>query len=517
MIRSLFLILVASSFALPPSSFAAKPRPNILHILADDMGWNALSCYGNKDLQTPHLDRLAAQGMRFTQAYADAQCSPTRAAFLSGQYGARTGVFKVLNEKEPSFAPMRSAEAKDALGPETATLATTLRKAGYTTGISGKWHIANNYAVAALRKREGYFDAYGFDFAGPANGNEHHEDKTVTAITDDFIGFIESNRGRPWFAFVAHFSPHTKLEAPEALIAKHVARGFKRSADEEGKSTERPIANYLAMLEHLDNEVGRLLAKLDELKLSDNTLVIFTSDNGGLSRVTNNAPLREGKGSPYEGGIRVPLLVRWPGKVKPGSECEVPVHTVDFYPTFMSVAASQSSPLAPREEPKIPPANIATESSDTPPASNTPRSSRRSEMTTLDGESLLPLLTQTGPLQRPALFWHMPTYTTNYGRTPCAVIREGDWKLIHWFGDYLDTTGFTPDDKPYGKLVVGPRTEVFNLREDPNETRNVATDRPKKTTHLTNALNAWLKRTGAKLPTPNPDFNEKRWWISAKD
>jgi arylsulfatase A-like enzyme len=140
------------------------------------------------------LDRLAAQGMRFTQAYADAQCSPTRAAFLSGQYGARTGVFKVLNEKEPSFAPMRSAEAKDALGPETATLATTLRQAGYTTGISGKWHIAQNHAVAALRKREGYFDSYGFDFAGPANSNENHEDKTVTAITDDIIGFIESNR-----------------------------------------------------------------------------------------------------------------------------------------------------------------------------------------------------------------------------------------------------------------------------------------------------------------------------------
>lgn len=472
--------LLLTLFAFCPSLFAAQP--NILYILADDMGWNALSCYGNKDLVTPHLDRLAAQGMRFTQAYADAQCSPTRAAFLSGQYGARTGVFKVLNEKEPSFAPMRSAEAKDAMGPETGTLATTLRKAGYTTGISGKWHIANNYAVAAMRKREGYFDAYGFDFAGPANGNEHHEDKAVAAITDDIIGFIEANRSKPWFAFAAHFSPHTKLEAPEALIAKHVTRGFKRSANDEGKSTERPIANYLAMLEHLDNEVGRLLAKLDELKLSDHTVVIFTSDNGGLSRVTNNAPLREGKGAPYEGGIRVPLIVRWPAEVKAGSECDVPVHTVDFYPTFATLAGATS----PEEHP-------------------------------LDGESLLPLLTQIGPLQRTALHWHMPTYTTNYGRTPCAVIREGDWKLIHWFGDYLDTTGSTPDDKPYGKLVVGPRTEVYNLLEDPFEAHNLAADRPKKTTHLTNALHAWLKRTRAKLPTPNPDFNEKRWWTSAKE
>ncbi len=203
----------------------------------------------------------------------------------------------------------------------------------------------------------------------------------------------------------------------------------------------------------------------------ENTLVIFTSDNGGLSRVTNNAPLREGKGSPYEGGIRVPLIVRWPGKVKAGSECDVPVHAVDFYPTFAAFAEAA------------------------PPADHP-----------LDGESLLPLLTQTGTLQRPALFWHMPTYTTNYGRTPCAVIREGDWKLIHWFGDYLDTTGFTPDDKPYGKLVLGPRTELYNLREDPGETRNLATERPKKTTHLTNALHAWLKRAGAKIAHPESRF-----------
>jgi uncharacterized sulfatase len=394
-------------------------------------------------------------------------------------------VFKVLNEKEPAFAPMRPAEAKDALGPEAATLAASLRQAGYTTGISGKWHIAHDYAVAALRRRKGYFDAYGFDFAGPANGSEHHEDKTVTAITDDIIGFIKANRGNPWFAFASHFSPHTKLEAPEALIAKHVARGFTPSADDEGKSTERPIANYLAMLEHLDNEVGRLLAELDALGIADNTLVIFTSDNGGLSRVTNNAPLREGKGSPYEGGIRVPLIVRWPGKVKAGSECDVPVHAVDFYPTFIQAASASAKSKQPDA------ADAAA---------------------TLDGENLLPLLTQTGTLRRSVLFWHMPTYSANFGRTPCAVVREGDWKLIHWFGDYLDTTGFTPDDKPYGKLVAGQRTDVFNLREDPCETRNLATDRPEKTTHLTNALNAWLKRTGAKLPTPNPGFNEKRWW-----
>ena len=475
-------ILLLFLCSLSGSAFAEQP--NVLHILADDMGWNALSCYGNKDVSTPNLDRLAAQGMRFTSAYADAQCSPTRAAFLSGQYGARTGVFKVLNEKEPSRAPMLSPEANAALAPEVATLATTLRTAGYTTGISGKWHIANNASVAPLRnQRDGkYFDSYGVDFAGTANGGEHHEDKTVTAITDDIIHFIEMNKDGPWFAFISHFSPHTPLEAPEELIAKHVARGFKRAGSNEGMSTERPIANYLAMLEHLDNKVGRLLAKLDELKLHERTVVVFTSDNGGLSRVTKNTPLREGKGAPYEGGIRVPLIVRWPKKVKAGSTCDVPVHAVDFYPTYAAISGA------------------------TPPAKHP-----------LDGESLFPLLEQTGTLKRTTLYWHMPTYTTNYGRTPCAVIREGDWKLIHWFGDYLDTTGFTPDDKPYGKLVIGPRTELYNVREDISETRDLASERPKKTLHLTNALNAWLKRTGANLPKENPGFDAKRWWTSGRE
>jgi len=480
--KHILTLLAALLWApLAVSQAAEARRPNILHILADDMGWTAPSCYGNQDVATPHLDRLAAQGMRFTSAYADAQCSPTRAAFLSGQYGARTGVFKVLNEQEPARAFLRSPEANAALGPQVATLPTTLRKAGYATGISGKWHIAHNSAVAPLRKRdEGkYFDAYGFDFAGPANSAEHHEDKTVAAITSDIIGFIAANRDRPWFAFVAHFSPHTPLEAPQALIDKYVARGYHRAETNEGRSTERPIANYLAMLEHLDNEVGRLLAALDALGLADSTLVVFTSDNGGLSRVTSNTPLREGKGAPYEGGIRVPLIVRWPGQVIAGSACDTPVHAVDFYPTFAALAQA----VRPADHP-------------------------------LDGESLLPLLTQTGTLQRTALHWHMPTYTTNFGRTPCAVIREGDWKLIHWFGDYLDTTGFTPDDKPYGKLVLGPRTELYNLREDIGETNDLAAKRPQKTTHLTNALHAWWKATGASLPTRNPDFDEETWWAA---
>jgi uncharacterized sulfatase len=236
------------------------------------------------------------------------------------------------------------------------------------------------------------------------------------------------------------------------------------------------------MLEHLDNEVGRLLARLDALQLTDRTVVVFTSDNGGLSRMASSAPLREGKGSPYEGGIRVPLMVRWPGRVAAGGVTAVPVHVIDFYPTYAALAGAN------------------------PPAGHR-----------LDGLSLLPVLTGAGGLARDTLAWHMPSYTAMYGRTPCAVLRKGDWKLIHWFGDYLDPRGFTPDQTPYGKLVVGPRTELYHLADDLSETRDLAADRPEKVRELRAALEAWWRDTGAGFPTRNPDFAEANWWVTRAD
>jgi len=475
--------LAALAFSVAPPAVAAGlgTRPNLLFILADDLGWTGLSCYGNKDVATPNLDRLAAQGMRFTQAYADSQCSPTRAAFFSGQYGARSGVFKVIHEKEPPKAYMRPPEANLAMPPEVATLARTLRGAGYTTGLSGKWHIADNYLAANLREKDGgkYFDRYGFDFCGAASEINFPEDKAVTAITDDILGFIERSKDRPWFAYAAHFTTHTKLTAPKALVEKHAARGYKRTTSPAGRYAERPTAEYLAMLEHFDNEVGRLLARLDAMKIADNTVIVFAGDNGGMSRMTSCAPLREGKGSPYEGGIRVPFFVRWPAEVKSGSLSDVPVHVVDLYPTFAALAGA------------------------TPPANHK-----------LDGENLLPLWRQTGALKRTALYWHMPTYTVMYARTPCAVIRDGDWKLIHWFGDYLDTKGFTPDDMPYGKLLTGPRTELYNLRDDLSETKDLAAAQPEKTKQLKAALEAWWRDTGAKFPDKNPAYDPAAWWVS---
>ena len=257
----------------------------------------------------------------------------------------------------------------------------------------------------------------------------------------------------------------------------HAARGYRRTTAPAARFAERPTAEYLAMLEHLDNEVGRLLARLDAWGLRENTLVVFTSDNGGLSRMADLSPLREGKGSPYEGGIRVPLLVRWPAAIAAGRVPDAPVHTVDFHPTFTALAGA------------------------TPPAGHK-----------LDGRDLGPLLTGGVAPERSALFWHMPTYTAMYGRTPCAVVRQGDWKLIHWFGDYLDPRGYTPDQTPYGKLVPGPRTELYNLREDPGETRDLASARPEQAGVLRAALETWWKDTGAGFPSRNPDFRESDWW-----
>lgn len=461
---------------------AAEPPPNIVFILADDLGWTALSCYGNRDVATPNLDRLASQGMRFTAAYADAQCSPTRAALLSGQYGARTGVFRVIHEDPLPHSPLQEPSANIALSPDVGNLARALRDAGYATGLSGKWHVADEYSADAALKKFGarYFDSYGFDYCGALEKRNLENDKNVDAITDDMLGFIERNRNRPFFAYFAHHVTHTVLHAPRALVDKFAAKGYARSSSPYNKASERPTAEFLATLDHFDQSVGRVLERLDALDLTRRTIVIFTSDNGGLSRMASNAPLREGKGSPYEGGIRVPLIVRWPGQIKPGSESDVPVHTVDYYPTLMDVAHAS------------------------PPQGHV-----------LDGESMVSLWRQTGSLQRDTLFWHMPTYTSQYGKTPCAIVRKGDWKLIHWFGDYLDSTGLTPDVRPYGRLVLGPRTELYRVSHDISETRDLAAEAPLVKAELTETLEKWWRETGAGLPVKNPAYRADSWHVPA--
>lgn len=455
---------------------AADRPPNIVFILADDLGWNGLSCYGTEVVETPHLDQLASEGMRFTNAYALSQCLPTRAAFFSGQYGARTGLTSVEKES-PGYAPMKSPGRPDGLPPETYTVFEMLRDAGYTTGMSGKWHVAGPSGTGRLMKQHGlsYFDEYGFDYVGKSYTME--EDKNVSGTNRDMLEFIEHNRDRPFVAYLPHFSVHTPFAVPEEMIQRYLDLGFKRSSDQDGVFEERVAAEYLAMIDFLDQSVGEVIVKLEALDLQENTILIFASDNGGLTRVWNNDPLRGGKGQLYEGGLRVPLIVKWPGQVAAGTVCDTPVHVVDFFPTFAEIAGGT-----------IPEGKI------------------------LDGVSLVPLLTESGDLEREAVFSHHPEYVVAFSKTPASMIRKGDYKLIHYFGDYLDPEGCTP--KPHtlsGRFVLGSKNELFDLSKDPSETDDLSSAMPEKVEELMEDLEAWWIETGAKFPIQNPNPDPSQW------
>ncbi len=465
---------------LPVPAVAAQ-RTNILFIFVDDMGPGALSCYGNQDVGTPHMDSLSEDGMRFTKAYACSQCSPSRAAFLTGQYGPRSGMTKVINSRSWPHAPMLTPTALKSIPPEVPTIADVLKKAGYVTGLSGKWHVAGPYDTSQNGRQTFDFSEYGFDYAGRMQ-QEAKSAHCVTGITDDAISFMKENRDKVWFFFASHKTTHTPLNAPSSLVNKHLKRGYPRSTTRWGDFEQRPTADYLAMLEHLDNNVGRMLETLESLGIADDTLVLLMGDNGTLDRVASSTPLRGGKGMPYEGGVRVPLLMRLPGVISPGQPCSSLAHIIDLYPTFASIAGAS-----------LPVDHV------------------------IDGVSLVSAMSG-GSLPRDTLYWHMPHYVPMYARTPCSVIRSGDWKLIHYYGDTFDTSGFTPRNrKPAGKLLVGSRTELYNLTNDPSENTNLIDQHPGKRDELFAKLQDWLDTTSAKLPEPNPDVasDSTKWLYEA--
>ena len=473
-------VLFCGAFALPLSAKAATP-PNILFILTDDQGWATLSCQGNKLVPTPHLDKLARDGMRFTDAYVMPQCTPTRAALLSGQHTARTGMWHVLPWYGTPWARMTEPAFREQFPRETFNLPKGLRSAGYATGMAGKWHLTTGADgdYVALKPEAGA--AYGFDFVAPRGpGSQNEGDKQVDYLTGQAMQFIEQHRAQPWFFYLAHHTIHSKVSAPEALVAKHLAQG----APAVGMGN----ATYRAAIEHMDNSVGRLLAKLDELKLRDSTLVIFLSDNGGVKQMYDakdfkgegtgrltklrvseeqfdNAPLRDGKGGAYEGGLRVPCIVRWPGQIHAGTVEHTPVHVVDWMPTLFAAAGTNA------------PANHTT-----------------------DGVNLLPLL-RGGSLAPRALYWHMPLYDLRWAATPCAVIREGDWKLIESFGDYFD------EDATYQSK---PRLQLFNLKDDLGEQHDLVGTDPARAAKLSGQLRAWLKSIPAEVPSANPHHDATR-------
>jgi uncharacterized sulfatase len=348
--------------------------------------------------------------------------------------------------------------------------------------VSGKWNIAGGYRAAKVKKKHGtqFFKQYGFGYVG--DGVEKpwgkvDKDRGDSSIVNDFFDFLGQTDKRPFFAYIAFFAPHTPIDAPDSLVKRFVDRGFPKSTARFGDAKEKPTADYLAMIKYLDDWIGKLLDGLKQRGLKENTVVVFTSDNGGMNRDWNNWPLRGFKGQFYEGGVRVPLLVRWPGHISAGSVTDAVANIIDWYPTFKEIAAGS----VPSKK-------------------------------TLDGVSLLPVLTQQRSLHRKALYWHHPQYHLDYGETPNSIIRSGNYKLIHYYGDYLDTRGYLPKRlKLYGKLVLGERNELFNLKKDPDEREDISKKRPKKTHKLRNKLKMWLWKTHASLPVKNPETDLSRW------
>jgi len=441
-----------------PKAEAKAKRPNFLFIFIDDMGWGDPGFMGDKFAETPNIDRLARSGMVFTNAYANApNCAPSRACLMSGQYTPRHGIYTVGNS-ERGPADMRKLipiKNKLMLDLNIVTIAEALKPAGYVCGHFGKWHLGKdkNYKPG----RPGDPGSQGFDDVLTTHKANKNADPGADAhharlITDRAIRFMEENKDKPFFCYVSHNTIHTPhMEAP-AMVAKYKAK--------IGSKPPEVDPTVAAMIETLDNNVGRILDKLDRLKIAEDTVVFFFSDNGGVWGFSSMGPLRGGKGMLYEGGIREPMIIRWPGVTRAGTVCDVPVIAIDFYPTMLEMAG------APKPGSQI-----------------------------LDGLSLVPLLKGATALNRKAIFWHFPAYLeANYGfpgtwrTTPAGAVRAGDWKLIEFFED--------------GRL------ELYNLKNDISEKNNLADKMPEKTKELHQLLIQWRKSVNAPVPTkPNPKYN----------
>jgi arylsulfatase A len=452
-----------SALAAAPLLRAQKQPPlNFIFILIDDMGWRDVGYNGSELFETPNIDKLATQGMRFTNAYAACPvCSPTRASIMTGKYPARLGITNFLPGKHNlPHSKLIAPLCRQELPLEEVTIAEALKTAGYRSAAIGKWHLGGP---------DYYPEKQGFDVnvAGTQAGSpksyffpQWTPNPPITAepgaylpdrLTDSTLEFIKENRANPFFVYLAHYSVHIPLEAKQDMIERYSKR-IKPGALQNN-------ATYAAMVASVDESVGRILQALDEMKLADRTAIIFMSDNGGLASAeykgqtpTSNKPLKAGKGFLYEGGIREPMIVKWPGVTKAGSQCDVPVISTDFYPTMLEMAAITKDPGNPA-----------------------------------DGVSLVPLLKQTGIPKQEALFWHYPHYSNQGGR-PGAAMRQGDFKIIEWYED--------------GSV------ELYNLRDDIGEAHNLAVRMPDKTRDMKARLDAWLKEMNPEMPKPNPDYDK---------
>ena len=446
----------AGSSGISKAGRDGKSKPNFLFILADDYGWSQLGCYGSKYYETPFIDRLAAQGMKFTDAYAACPvCSPTRASIMTGKYPARLHLTDFIAGGRFPYDKYKQPDWQKFLPLEEITFAEVLKTAGYKTASFGKWHLSIDKkppkSLPYNPDKQG-FDEYFVTYKPSSKDDPESDAHNVEIITEKSLEFLHNNKDNPFFLYVTHNTIHTPILAKKKLLEKY--------KNKPGANLPQNNPIVAAMIEELDNSVGKLLAKLDELDIADNTIVVFFGDNGGLEKSAKQTPLRSGKANLYEGGIREPLIVRWPGVVQKGSFCSEPVTSVDFFPTFLEILDLKDK--APN---------------------------------TIDGLSLLPLLKQTGTLNRQAIYWHYPHYhSSSIG--PGGAVRMGDYKLIEWFDE----------------TICGPanRFELYNLKQDIAEQNNLSKNMPRKTEQLRKLLANWRKKVGAQMMTPNPNYDPKK-------
>jgi arylsulfatase A-like enzyme len=472
--RNALLGLLAASVLFYTTTATAQDRPNFVFFLIDDMGWTDAGAFGSTFYETPNIDRLAAGGMKFTNAYAACPvCSPTRASILAGKYPARMNLTDWIGGKRPGR--LSPADYVDHLPLDEVTIAEALKEAGYATGYVGKWHLGKepyypehqgfdvNVAGNDRGSPPSYFAPYvrrdyKLDIP-PGPDGEYLTDR----LTDEAVAFLEANHEKPFLLYLSHYAVHTPLQSKQELTEYYEAKAAKLPPHDgpreipEGKRMARQVqdhAVYGGMMHSTDDSVGRVLDALENLGVSDNTVVIFMSDNGGLSTSegspTSNLPLRAGKGWLYEGGIREPMIIKWPGAVKPGSVSDAPVTSTDFYPTMLAMAGID---LKPQQH--------------------------------VDGVSLVPALTGKGTIPQRPLFWHYPHYG-NQGGFPGGAVRLGDYKLIERYET--------------GDL------ELYNLAADIGEHNDLADAMPDKAAELHALLKQWRADVDARMPTPNPDW-----------
>lgn len=449
------LLAVGGAPALPQAAPAG--RWNVVLILADDLGWRDLGCSGSTFYETPAIDRLASQGLRFTQSYAACNvCSPTRASILTGKYPARlhTTNFFGGNRRGALLPPAY----RQSLPAEDTTLAEAFRQAGYRTAISGKWHLGGKGSLPA---------DHGFDVVmGPKTspgGGPPDDPHFATMLSTEAAAFLDGAKDQPFFLYLPLHSPHVGLKTRPELAAKYKAKAAALPASSEPREVPagpgfkaravQDHAVYAGMIQEMDEAVDRILKKIDELRLAEKTIVFFGSDNGGLSTAegspTCNLPLRAGKGWNYEGGLRVPWILRMPGRAAAGTTCDAPVISTDLYPTLLELAGVP-----------VPPGQA------------------------LDALSFVPLVDRKGAMPERAMYWHYPHYSNQGGR-PSGAIRSGTFKLLEFYED--------------------SRVELYDLAADPGEQKDLAAAQPERAAQLKKQLEEWRTSVGAQMPTPNPD------------